>query len=29
MGRTPRINNNGGQDHWGILAPLLLAGGGL
>jgi len=29
MGRTPRINNAGGRDHWGSLAPLLLAGGGL
>jgi hypothetical protein len=29
MGRTPRINANGGRDHWGNLAPLLLAGGGL
>jgi hypothetical protein len=29
MGRTPRINTNGGRDHWGNLAPLLLAGGGL
>lgn len=29
MGRTPRINNKGGRDHWGALAPLLLAGGGL
>ena len=29
MGRTPRINNNGGRDHWGGLAPLLLAGGKL
>ena len=29
MGRTPRINPNGGRDHWGNLAPLLLAGGGL
>jgi len=29
MGRTPRINQNGGRDHWGNLAPLLLAGGGL
>ncbi len=28
MGRTPRINKNGGRDHWGNLAPLLLAGGG-
>jgi hypothetical protein len=29
MGRTPRINKNGGRDHWGKLAPLLLYGGGL
>jgi hypothetical protein len=29
IGRTPRINKNGGRDHWGNLAPLLLAGGGL
>ncbi len=29
MGRTPRINNRGGRDHWGSLAPLLLSGGGL
>lgn len=29
MGRTPRINKNGGRDHWGNLAPLILAGGGL
>jgi hypothetical protein len=29
MGRTPRINRGGGRDHWGNLAPLLLAGGGL
>jgi uncharacterized protein (DUF1501 family) len=29
MGRTPKINKNGGRDHWGGLAPLLLAGGGL
>ncbi len=29
MGRTPRINNNGGRDHWATLAPLLIAGGGL
>jgi len=29
MGRSPRINQNGGRDHWGNLAPLLLAGGGL
>jgi uncharacterized protein (DUF1501 family) len=29
MGRTPRINKNGGRDHWGNSAPLLLAGGGV
>lgn len=29
MGRTPRINKKAGRDHWGNLAPLLLAGGGL
>jgi uncharacterized protein (DUF1501 family) len=29
MGRTPRINRNGGRDHWGNLAPLMLVGGGL
>ena len=29
MGRTPRINKNGGRDHWGNLGPLLLYGGGL
>ena len=29
MGRTPRVNANGGRDHWGNLAPLLLTGGGL
>jgi hypothetical protein len=29
MGRTPRINQKGGRDHWGNLGPLLLAGGGL
>lgn len=29
MGRTPRINRNGGRDHWGNLSPLVLAGGGL
>jgi hypothetical protein len=29
MGRTPRINSRGGRDHWGNLAPLMLAGGGL
>jgi uncharacterized protein (DUF1501 family) len=29
MGRTPRINQKGGRDHWGGLGPLLLIGGGL
>jgi hypothetical protein len=29
MGRTPKVNKNGGRDHWGRLAPLLLSGGGL
>ncbi|MFM7150141.1 MAG: DUF1501 domain-containing protein, partial [Gemmataceae bacterium] len=29
MGRTPQINKAGGRAHWGNLAPLLLAGGGL
>jgi uncharacterized protein (DUF1501 family) len=29
MGRTPRIGNTGGRDHWGNLTPLMLAGGGL
>ena len=29
MGRTPKINRNGGRDHWGRLSPLLLFGGGL
>lgn len=29
MGRTPRLNGNGGRDHWGNLTPLLMAGGGL
>jgi uncharacterized protein (DUF1501 family) len=29
MGRSPRLNNNGGRDHYGELTPLLLAGGGL
>jgi uncharacterized protein (DUF1501 family) len=29
MGRTPKLNPRGGRDHWGNLAPLLVAGGGL
>jgi len=28
FGRTPRINNKGGRDHWGNLCTLALAGGG-
>ena len=29
MGRTPRLNRNGGRDHWAKLAPLLLYGAGV
>jgi hypothetical protein len=29
MGRTPKINKNGGRDHWGRLTPLMLYGGGV
>lgn len=29
MGRTPKLNKNGGRDHWAKLAPLLLFGGGI
>jgi uncharacterized protein (DUF1501 family) len=29
MGRTPRINRNGGRDHWAKLTPLMLYGGGI
>jgi hypothetical protein len=29
MGRTPRINKDGGRDHYGELTPLLVYGGGL
>lgn len=29
MGRTPRLNQGGGRDHWGNLTPLLVSGGGL
>jgi uncharacterized protein (DUF1501 family) len=29
IGRTPRINRNGGRDHWGNLGSLLFAGGGV
>lgn len=29
MGRTPRLNAKAGRDHWGNIAPLLLAGAGI
>jgi hypothetical protein len=29
FGRTPKINNRGGRDHWANLCTLALAGGGL
>jgi uncharacterized protein (DUF1501 family) len=29
MGRTPRINKNGGRNHWAHLSPLMLYGGGI
>ncbi|HWB00399.1 MAG TPA: DUF1501 domain-containing protein, partial [Pirellulales bacterium] len=29
IGRTPRINTRGGRDHWGSVASVLMAGGGL
>jgi hypothetical protein len=29
FGRTPRLKNNGGRDHWPQLSTLALAGGGL
>ena len=29
FGRTPRINKNGGRDHWGNQCTLAFAGGGL
>jgi uncharacterized protein (DUF1501 family) len=29
FGRTPRVNGNGGRDHWPAVSPLLLAGGGI
>lgn len=29
MGRTPKLSKEGGRNHWGRLAPLMLAGGGL
>ena len=29
MGRSPKLNKNGGRDHWANLAPLLLYGAGI
>ena len=29
MGRSPRINKNGGREHWGELTSLLISGGGI
>ena len=29
MGRSPRINKNGGREHYGNLTSLVFAGGGL
>jgi hypothetical protein len=29
FGRTPKINNNAGRDHWGECSSTLLAGGGI
>lgn len=29
FGRTPRINGNGGRDHWGRVYSTVLAGGGI
>jgi hypothetical protein len=29
FGRTPKVNKNGGRDHWAPLSTLALAGGGL
>lgn len=29
FGRTPRINNNAGRDHWPLVSCALLAGGGM
>ena len=29
MGRTPKINNKGGRDHWPAVSCALLAGGGM
>jgi uncharacterized protein (DUF1501 family) len=29
FGRTPKINKDGGRDHWPAVSPVLLAGGGM
>ncbi len=29
FGRTPKVNQRGGRDHWAKLCPLAFAGGGL
>ena len=29
FGRTPRINKDGGRDHWGHASSVLFAGGGI
>jgi uncharacterized protein (DUF1501 family) len=29
FGRTPRINDQGGRDHWPRVGPAILAGGGM
>ncbi len=29
FGRTPKVNGNGGRDHWPAVGPALLAGGGM
>lgn len=29
FGRTPRVNNDGGRDHWGHCSSVLFAGGGM
>ena len=29
FGRTPKINKNGGRDHWGPVNTMLFAGGGV
>src|SRR5437870_8398199 len=29
FGRTPKINSNGGRDHWGTAGSIFFAGGGI